>query len=56
VADFEELEAYAVVPIVAYSVTDRIPVFFGMGVEQNRATKHSEMLVRLGDEYSIYLT
>jgi len=53
---YDDLEAYAVVPIAAYSITNRIPLFFGVGVEQDRTTKHNEFLVRLGGEYSIFLS
>lgn len=53
---FGEFEAYAVVPIVAYSVTDRFPLFFGVGFEHGKSTNHNEPLVRLGGEYTIYLS
>ncbi len=44
------------VPIVAYSVTSRVPLFFGVGLEHERTTNDNEPLVRLGGEYSIFLT
>jgi len=52
---FGDFEAYAVVPIVAYSINSRIPLFFGVGLEHERATDDNEPLVRLGSEYSIFL-
>jgi len=52
---FDHLEAYAVVPIIAYSLTNRIPLFFGVGFEHGRASGHNEPLVRLGGEYTIFL-
>jgi len=48
-------ESDALVPIVAYSVTDRLPVFVGVGVERERDTGHTEWLARLGFEYTFFL-
>jgi opacity protein-like surface antigen len=53
---FGDFEAYSVVPIVAYSINSRLPLFFGVGLEHERTTNDNEPLVRLGGEYSIYLT
>jgi len=52
---FGEREARIIVPIAAYSITDRIPLFFGVGVEHRRATDENEPVVRLGSEYTIFL-
>ena len=53
---YGDFEAYSVVPIVAYSITDRVPVFFGVGVDHAESTDDYEPLVRLGAEYTLYLT
>ena len=52
---FEHHESDAVVPIVSYSVTDRLPVFFGIGLERERSTGETEWLARAGFEYSFFL-
>ena len=48
-------ESDSLVPIVAYSVTERLPVFVGVGVERERDTGHTEWLARLGFEYTFFL-
>jgi hypothetical protein len=48
-------EGYAVVPVVAYSVTDRFSTFMGAGVEHGKESGENKFLARLGDEYSIFL-
>jgi hypothetical protein len=52
---FEHHESDALVPIVAYSVTERLPVFLGVGIERERDTGHTEWLARLGFEYTFFL-
>jgi len=52
---FEHHESDAVVAIVAYSVTDRLPVFVGAGIERERDSGHTEWLARLGFEYTFFL-
>ena len=52
---FEHHESDAVVPIVSYSVTDRLPVFLGIGLERERSTGETEWLARFGFEYSFFL-
>jgi len=52
---FEHHESDAIVPIVSYSVTDRLPVFLGVGLERERSTGHIEWLARVGFEYSFFL-
>ena len=48
-------EGYALVPVVAYSVTGRFNVFMGAGVEHGKESGENEFLARLGGEYSIFL-
>jgi hypothetical protein len=52
---FGEPEAYIIVPIAAYSITNRVPLFFGVGVEHRKATDENEAVVRVGSEYAIFL-
>jgi hypothetical protein len=52
---FGEFEGIAVVPIVAYSITDRFPVFGGIGAEHDLNHSATALLVRLGGEYTFYL-
>lgn len=52
---FEHHESDALVPIVAYSVTDRLPLFVGVGIERERESGHLEWLARLGFEYTFFL-
>ena len=52
---FDGFESYAVVPIVSYSVTPNLPIFFGAGVEHRRDTSENELILRAGFEYSIPL-
>lgn len=52
---FEDHESDAIVPIVSYSVTERLPVFLGVGIERERHTGHTEWLARVGFEYSLFL-
>jgi len=52
---FEHHESDAVVAIVAYSVTNRLPVFVGAGIERERDSGHTEWLARLGFEYTFFL-
>ena len=52
---FEHHESDALVPIIAYSVTDKLPLFLGVGIEKERDTGDTEWLARLGFEYSFYL-
>lgn len=49
-------EATVLVPIVAYSITDRVPLFFGMGVERNERNEENEPVVRVGTEYTVFLS
>ncbi len=53
---YGEFEGYVLVPIVAYSVTNRLPIFFGLGFEHTKATGDKELLVRIGSEYTFYLS
>ncbi len=41
---FEHRESDAIVPIVSYSVTDRLPLFFGVGLERERSTGETKWL------------
>ena len=52
---FEHHESDAIVPIVSYSVTDRLPVFLGVGLERERSTGETKWLARVGFEYSFFL-
>ena len=52
---FEDHTSDAMVAIVAYSVTDRLPLFFGVGIERDRDSGHLEWLARLGFEYTFFL-
>ena len=52
---FEHHESDAIVPIVSYSVTDRLPLFFGVGLERERSTGETKWLARSGFEYNFYL-
>jgi hypothetical protein len=52
---FDGFEGYAVVPVVAYSVTNRLNTFMGAGVEHSKESGENELLARLGVEYSIFL-
>lgn len=52
---FEDHESDAIVPIVAYSVTDRLPLFVGVGLERDRTTGDTEWLARTAFEYSFFL-
>ena len=51
----DSFEGYAVVPVVAYSVTNRFNTFMGAGVEHGKESGENEFLARLGGEYSIFL-
>lgn len=52
---FNEFEAFAVVPVAAYSVTNRFNAFVGAGIEHDKSSDENEFLARLGGEYSIYI-
>lgn len=52
---FEEHESDAIVPIAAYAVTARLPLFIGVGLERDRDTGDTEWLARVGFEYSFFL-
>ena len=52
---FDGFEGYSVVPVVAYSVTNRFNVFVGAGVEHGEESGENEFLARLGGEYSVFL-
>lgn len=52
---FKRFEGYSLVPVAAYSVTERFNAFIGTGVEHRRETGDNEFLVRVGGEYSIFL-
>lgn len=50
---FDGYESFGFVPIISYSVTDRLPVFAGAGIEHRRATGSDEFIARVGFEYAI---
>lgn len=52
---YEEFEGYSIVPVAAYSVTDRFNAFMGAGVEHRRESGQNEFLARLGGEYAVFL-
>jgi len=52
---YDDFEGFSVVPVVAYSVTDRFNVFMGAGVEHGEESGENEFLARLGGEYAIFL-
>ncbi len=52
---FEGYEGSAIVPVASYEIIDRLPVFFGAGVEHRRHTDETNALVRAGFEYVIFL-
>lgn len=53
---YESYEGYSIVPVAAYSVTDRFNVFMGVGFEHSDETGDNSPLARLGGEYTIYLS
>ncbi len=52
---FESYEGAAFVPIASYEFVNRLPVFFGAGIERRRNTDETEAVVRAGFEYVIFL-
>ena len=52
---FEGYEGAALVPVASYEVVNRLPVFFGAGVEHRRHTDETNALLRAGFEYVIFL-
>ena len=52
---FNEFEAFAVVPVAAYSVTNRFNAFVGASIEHAKKSGENGFLARLGGEYSIYI-
>ena len=47
---FEHFEGFSVVPVVAYTVTDRLTAFVGAGVDHVNESGHNKFLARLGGE------
>ena len=52
---FDERESDAIVPIGSYSISNRLPLFFGVGLERARSTGETFWLTRIGFEYSFFL-
>lgn len=52
---YDGFEGYSVVPVVAYSVTERLNTFMGAGVEHSEESGENEFLGRLGAEYAVFL-
>jgi len=49
-------ESYTLVTIVSYTITDRVPFFFGVGFEHSKESGDNEFVVRVGTEYTFYLS
>jgi len=52
---FEDHDSDAIVAIASYSVTERLPLFFGAGMERERSTGETTWLARAGFEYTFFL-
>ena len=53
---YGDYEGFAIVPVVAYTVTSRINLFMGAGFEHSDESGDNTALGRFGGEYTFYLS